>query len=221
MHRRHLKNCSQKRLNSYIEKQHRHVAPIEIFLGYDENGRNETYQYVPVRESVKARCQHEDTMSQILTGHESSDGKIRDGKTFCDGSSYNQNQLFSGDLQTLQIQLYFDDFTTANPLGNKAKKFKISAFYFLLGNLKTQVQIQTTCNTTGNTVQIQDCQKVWTIILDRLISDIQALEKEGITVDFEGRRYKLYGTLSMVVADNLAAHSLGMFPENFSTSLRQ
>ena len=33
------------------------------------------------------------------------------------------------------IMLYCDEFVSANPLGNKAKKCKISAFYFVLGNL--------------------------------------------------------------------------------------
>ena len=54
-------------------------------------------------------------------------------------------------------------------------------------------------------------------VLEPLIKDLQKLETEGIDVTFENRSYKLYGSISIVIADNLAAHCLGGFFENFST----
>ena len=35
----------------------------------------------------------------------------------------------------MQIMLYCDEFVCANPLGNKVKKCKISALYFVLRNI--------------------------------------------------------------------------------------
>ena len=54
-------------------------------------------------------------------------------------------------------------------------------------------------------------------VLEPLIKDLQKLETEGIDVTLEIRSYKLYGSISIVIADNLAAHCLGGFFENFST----
>ena len=42
-------------------------------------------------------------------------------------------------------------------------------------------------------------------------------EINGISVSFDGLLHHFKGTLSMIVADNLAAHALGGFFCNFST----
>jgi hypothetical protein len=171
------KFSSQKRLNAYFARSDFHVEPIELFLGYDESGRSETYQYVPIRESIKALCQHEDVLSQIINGHQSNDGKIRD---FCDGNLHRNNDLFSGDVSTLQIQLYFDDFTVANPLGNKAKNFKISAFYFLLGNLKPKFRSRLHVIQLAILCKAKLIKKYGlTTVMQRVMSDLKALETDG------------------------------------------
>ena len=46
-----------------------------------------------------------------------------------------KSQLFNSEPNALQICLYHDDFNIVNPLGNKTYKYKISAFYFVIGDL--------------------------------------------------------------------------------------
>ena len=46
-------------------------------------------------------------------------------------------------------------------------------------------------------------------ILSPLIEDLKTLETYGITVSFNGAEHHFKGTLSMVIADNLADHTLG------------
>ena len=55
-----------------------------------------------------------------------------------DGTAYKENKLFSSDKNTLQICPHHDDFNIVNPLGNKRQKYKISAFYFVIGNLSAK-----------------------------------------------------------------------------------
>ena len=43
--------------------------------------------------------------------------------------------MFSEQLTSLQVQLYCDDFETANPLGSKRGAHKVGALYFVLRNL--------------------------------------------------------------------------------------
>ncbi|ELT87438.1 hypothetical protein CAPTEDRAFT_211565 [Capitella teleta] len=50
-----------------------------------------------------------------------------------------------------------------------------------------------------------------------LINDLKLLETE---VCVDGSNYHFYGTVSFVAADNLAAHGLGGFFENFSSALK-
>ncbi|ELU05191.1 hypothetical protein CAPTEDRAFT_185036 [Capitella teleta] len=49
---------------------------------------------------------------------------------------------------------------------------------------------------------------------------LQLLETEGIQVCVDGSNYHFYGNVSFVAADNLAAHGLGGFFENFSSALK-
>lgn len=53
-------------------------------------------------------------------------------------------------------------------------------------------------------------------LLEPLLQDPVSLEKEGLYVPALGRKVK--GTVFSVVADNLGAHSMGGFVENFSGS---
>ena len=50
-----------------------------------------------------------------------------------------------------------------------------------------------------------------------LIDDIKVLESIGLNVDFEGKIHNFKGTVTMVVARNLAAPALARFFCNFST----
>ena len=51
-----------------------------------------------------------------------------------------------------------------------------------------------------------------------LIDDVKILETNGISFIHKNRQYTLYGTITFISADNLAAHSLGCFYENFSSA---
>ena len=55
------------------------------------------------------------------------------------------------------------------------------------------------------------------ILIQPLTDDIKVLESIGLDVDFEGKIHNFKGTVTMVVARNLAAPALGRFFCNFST----
>ena len=54
-------------------------------------------------------------------------------------------------------------------------------------------------------------------LLQPLIEDMKIMETIGIEITLEGRTHIYRGTITMVVADNLASHVLGGFFCNFST----
>ena len=57
-------------------------------------------------------------------------------------------------------------------------------------------------------------------ILRPLLDDLRKLETEGIDIKFDNFVHQFYGTLTMVVSNNLAAHALGGFFSKFSTVQR-
>ena len=141
--------------------------------------------------------------------------------SFRDGTACKENQLFNSEPNALQICLYHDDFNIVNPLGNKTQKYKISAFYFVIGNFankyKSRLKDIHLCILSPATfVNKYGYEK----ILRPLLDDLLKLETEGIKISFEGVDHKFCGSLSMVIADNLAAHALGRFFCNFSTVQR-
>ena len=141
-------------------------------------------------------------------------------KSFKDGRYFKENVLFQPNPNALQICLYHSDFNIVNPLGNKPEKYKVSAFYFVIGNFSAKFKSR-----------LKDIHLVilspaafnskygYKTILVSLVDDIKKLETEGIKVMFEGMRnqYHFFGTLSMLIADNPAAHAIGGYFCNFST----
>ena len=111
----------------------------------------------------------------------------------------------------MQLVLYDDDFGTVNPLGNKVSKYKVPAFYFVLGNIPAKYH---SCLNDINSVllsppalnQKYGYQEIFLPSLD----DIK-LETPRLKIKFEGQEHIFWGTVSVVVADNLAAHALGGF----------
>lgn len=54
-------------------------------------------------------------------------------------------------------------------------------------------------------------------VLEPVISDLHKLKREGITVSKSNGVYHLFGTVSVIIADNLDAHSILGFMESFTT----
>lgn len=203
-----------RRLNEYAQEQLCYVEPVEIILGQNAKGANATVQYVPILKTIETLLKHEDVLAEVMQGHQSLDGKIRD---FCDAANYQNNEIFRSHLPTLEIQLYTDDFTIANPLGNKAKTLKLGAFYFILGNLSPQyksklyvIQLAIICKS------IHIKKYGFSKVMEPLIQDLITLESDGVTVKVNTTTYNFKGTVSYMSADNLAAHGVGGFVESFS-----
>ena len=118
----------------------------------------------------------------------------------------------------MEFILYHDDFNVVIPLGNKTVKYKTLSFYFVLGKLPSKFRSKLS---NINLVLLASAQIVsrygYQKILQPELVDIKELETKGVDVTFEGLNHIFYGTVSMIIADNLAAHALAGFYCNFST----
>lgn len=125
--------------------------------------------------------------------------------------------FFNEEEFRIALFLYIDDFEVANPLGTSRKKHKQTAIYWVLGNLHPKyrsslqsIQLALLCK--ANTIKDHGYSE----ILRPLVQDLVFLEQQGIYVEQLGATVK--GTVLIVAADNLAAHSLGGFFESFTVS---
>ncbi len=208
------------KLDKYAKSIFSTVEPEDIILGIGPDNKPRTMQYVPVKKSLQQLLNHEDVLSQVFSGHtrKSTDGKLRD---FRDGTVFKENALFKLFPNALQIQLYNDEFCVANPLGYRQRKYKINAIYYILGNLDPKYRsrldmIQLVC--LAKNIHVK--QYGILSLLEPIIDDIKDLETKGIIITFEDRDHLLYGTVSFLSTDNLAAHFIARMRENFSTVLR-
>ncbi|XP_038062995.1 uncharacterized protein LOC119733674, partial [Patiria miniata] len=203
-----------RKLSGYVQSEFPYVEPIEFVLGVDIKGKCESTQYIPILKTVELLLQNEDIFAEVVQGHMSEDGKLRD---FCDGAFFRENVLFASDSSSLQVELYYDDFNIVNPLGNKVKNYKLVAFYFVLGNLSPQYRSKLHVLQLALLCKSKHLKKYgFKKVLQPLINDLAVLEKDGVCVNKNGHEHHFRGTVSFVSADNLGAHSLGGFNESFN-----
>ena len=84
------------------------------------------FVYIPILETITFICSNSYIYAVLA---KPSKDRYED---FCDGSYFKSHPLFSKTQTSLQIQLYYNDFETANPLGSKLGVHKFGALYFVL-----------------------------------------------------------------------------------------
>ena len=197
--------------NRYISQHFIFIIPTEIIIGRINN-KLHVYHYISILDSLKQFMKHDDVIYDIFRDN-IDDGIIRD---FHDGQNFKNNPLFSKTKTTLQLQLYYDEFTCTNTLNNTAREYKIGACYYILGNLHSKYK------STLDNIQLVFLVKFKYIkkygfytVFEPLIKDIKSLETNGITITHNDKIINLLGTISFISSDNLAAHALGGYIEIF------
>lgn len=219
-------NTETKR-QKFFEQKWEIVDPVEYVLGvrfdlrrdrttgvYHQIPVTDKFVYVPILGTIKSMFRNCELNEFFLQTKQQTEGIYRD---VCDGQYFKSNDLFSKQKYALQIQIYYDDFETANPLGSKKGIHKLGCIYFILRNLPPK------CNSVLMNIHVvslfhsQDVKKYgFDEILKPLINDIKVLETEGIEVPFSDS--PLLGSVIQVTGDNLGLHGLFGFVESFSAT---
>lgn len=203
------------------------IKSTEIFLGYrGHTGRKhgtssqafaaDTCQYIPISETVKFLFRNEHMQAFYRQTFDSHDGKMYD---YSDGLHFKRHELYKKHRSALQIQLYFDDLETTNPLGSKTKIHRMGAVYFCIRNLPAEfnsalANIHLCLLFNSIDKETYGFEKIFAPLLD----DLKSLETRGIQVNIGGQETTLFGTICVFTADNLGCHSLGGFVESFSAN---
>ncbi|XP_030601542.1 uncharacterized protein LOC115791568 [Archocentrus centrarchus] len=219
-------NTERKR-QKYLEKKWKIVEPVEHVLGvrydtrldkttgvYSQIPVNDKFMYVPILGTLDSLFTNQElsTCFQQVKCHE--DGIYRD---INDGSYLRNHSLFSEQEHALQIQLYYDDFETANPLGPKRGSHKLGCIYFILRNLPAKLNSVLMNIHLVSLFHAEDLKKYgFGPVLQPLVNDLKCLETEGIKVPFSDT--PLRGSIVQVTGDNLALHSLFGLVESFSAT---
>lgn len=216
-------NTETKRMK-YLKAKWGVVEPLEIILGirydirrdkgtgtYSQVPVKDTFVYIPILETIKFIC-HNTEICKLLSQMVPDNNKYED---FRDGSYFKTHPLFSKHKNALQIQIYYDDFETANPLGSKRGVHKVGALYFVLRNLPPRFNSAVMNIHLVALFHSEDVKKYgFDPILQPLIKDIKTLETDGLDLPFSNE--KSYGTITQITGDNLGMHAILGFTESFS-----
>ena len=201
---------THKRRMSYYKSRFPYVPPTEYKLGY-KFGKNHSYMYISILSSLQKLLSRCEILQEIVNPVTQLDSFYR---SYDDGLFCKQNELFNEHEICLKIGLYFDDWESINPLGTARKKHKISAFYWVLLNLRPEHRSSLNLIQVCLLAKSEDVRYFGLdVILQPLLTEIKILETDGVYIESLGEN--ILGTLAYVSADNLAAHQLGGFSESF------
>lgn len=209
-----------KQLKAYCIRNLGLVQPIEIVLGSCKvNGKliKHSFQYVPLLTTLQNYIEHYDVAAEVIADSlQPPDNNFL--RSYKDGSAFKQSPLFSAEGIVIRLHLYVDDFEVCNPIGSRRGVHKLTAVYFVIGNIPTKFWSQTD-NIHLCLLARTKCVKLYGLdkIMDPLIADVKKLESEGVTIKLHEDETKCRGSIATISADNLASHQIGGFRETFSS----
>ena len=200
------------------------VEPLEIHLGvrydskrnkisgaYEQVPVNDTFMYIPLLKTLEFIFKNEEICYQI----NKSSAVSTLYQDFCDGKYYRNHALYSKSKNALQIQVYYDDFETSNPLGSKQGIHKLGCLYFTLRNLPPCLNSSLMNIHLISLFHSQDAKKYGIDkILTPFVEDVKVLESSGMKVSFAEE--PVFGTIAQVTGDNLGLNSILGYVESFS-----
>lgn len=210
----------------YLTEKWGVVEPVEINLGvrydskrnkisgiYEQVPVNDTSIYVPLFKTLEFIFKNAEVCGKLNKASTLDDFY----KDFCDGKYYKQHPLFFKCKGALEIQVYYDDFETSNPLGSKQGIHKLGCLYFTLRNLSPSLNSSLMNIHLISLFHSQDAKKYGIDkILAPFIDDVKVLEQSGMDVSFTEQ--PLYGTIAQITGDNLGLNSVLGYVESFSAN---
>lgn len=215
---------SEYKRSKFLSSKWETVEPVEYIIGsrfdtklnkktgtYDQRIVQDKFMYVPILSTLESIFKSKYVV-EMLKNSDTDDLKLRD---ICDGSFFKTHPLFSTEKQTVQIQLFYDDFEVANPLGSKRGIHKLGAIYFTVRNFSPKWNSFLANIHLCALFHAQDLKRYgFSEILAPVVRDIKVLEKEGIEIPLYSAHVR--GSVVQVTGDNLGLHSLFGLVESFS-----
>lgn len=153
--------------------------------------------------SSNNNCEHEDEI-----------------KSYNNSLNFKSMDLFTLNLNSLQLVFFIDGYSNCNPLGDGRNLYKTTGVYFRIGNLPRQYQ--SVDYFTQLALLFYDSQLKYygyDVIMKPLIEDLKILEETGIEIVYNDQNIVIKGTISYICSDNLAGNSIGGYIESFGSNV--
>ena len=203
-------------LTNYLKRHNMIVEPREYTVGLQSAG---TYHYVPILLVLSKLLSHTDVHQHIKEQlHASICRSTNILESFYDGQIYKSSGYFTENPAALQVQLYIDELELCNPIGAKRGRHKVTAIYYVIGNIHPRFRTQQRFIHLALLVRhklIKESGDNYSQFLQPLIHDLKILQTEGVSVSVCGCSVNMKGKVISISADNLSAHAVGGFQQHF------
>lgn len=170
----------------------------------------ETYQYVPIVNTLTLVLSNVNVMRAILSERES-EGDIIGG--YMDMNHYKNHEFLQRFKHAIRLEIYCDDIEIVNPLGSKTGIHKLCVWYVRIENISAHM------NSKNNNIHVlciccaQDIEKYgYGKILKPFLNDLERLEsQEGVVVIINGEEFVPRVTLVAFCGHGLAVHDVYNF----------
>lgn len=142
---------------------------------YDQVIVTDGFAHVPILETLKTICLNHNVVDMFKSRNMSREGVYAD---LSDAASVKGSTLFPAGNDALQIQLFSDDFESANPLGSKKGVQKLGAIYFTHGNFPPIFNPPLVNIHLRAVYHVQDSKRSgFNSILEPLVRDVKVLRQ--------------------------------------------
>lgn len=211
--------------DTYFQTKFNIVQPHRVELGenFAPYGTPTIYQNQPMRQKkdefiqvpiseVLPRWLEKGTFGNILRLRRRGEGDL--SETFVDGTHYQNHTYVQRRPNCKLIKLYYDEVDMCDAVGSKSCSInKLGMFYWMDEDISPEYKSQLKfINLAGIISNPHINNYGMNSVLKHIVSDVQALEN-GVHLS---TGEEVYGTVSVLIGDNLAIHQLCGFRESFS-----
>lgn len=206
------------------------ILPKEIILpareedvgrartGHGQSLKRKSYMVVSLLAQLEALLNKADFYDEIFNS--ARDTVPGQSTRYEDGNFFKSSSFFQSHPSALQILLYVDEVQMCDPLASRTINNKLVFVYFTVGNLDPKHR---SCLRHIHLLSIFLNKHVKTyginFLLKPIIEELKLLE-DGVDMNIKGRVVKIFGTLALLTADNLASHEVGGFKKGFARGKR-
>jgi len=222
------------KLQKYIKNNQHYIEPVQITLGQrwqssacrQQQQVSDSLSFVSIISTLKSVFRWKASWDALTVACTSpADHMICsffDGTAFSDAMTNiatSERHETGNKMQTVFIQLYYDDFETANPIGSKTVIHKLGGFYYTIMNFPRKYNAVLSSIHLVSLTYTEDIKKYgMRSVLSVIKEELKVLEA-GFKIELEDGSIRwMRVVLGNVVADNLGLHSLLGFVESFSHS---
>lgn len=219
---------TEKRRFDFFQRSSYLIKPISFIVGHTEISRTlpdrsfldlegMSAHYIPLGLVLQHFFELPNVFQTVLSTVEQCKKESLTVSSFMQSMLWKEMvQKFPGKL-VLPIIIYHDDFEVYNPLGSHAGIHKLGGTYFTtpvipLENLSTldniflaQLSHSSDRSQFGNRA-----------IFKKLLEELKLLETNGITIHVDGKDFKLYFAVALILGDNLGLNGILGFKESFA-----